>query len=302
MKKTYLTLLGLFICFNLYAAGEAGGVIFDMATGARPASMAGVFIAKADDVNTIFYNPAGLANIGSYEMGFTYDKNVADIRNAMITLVAPVEGIGSFGIGIIHSAIQDDINNAVEEGIIKIYDIAGILGYSYAFTKELLAGVSIKYLSSQIGDYSSSAFGFDIGILYYLGKKISLGIAGQNIGTGLKYDSEETKLPLKVGAGINYEAIKIKDHIVAISGDVKYNITESEIQGGIGIEYMYDGMFSIRAGYLIEQKSLNGFTAGGGVKSVINDMMIKFDYAFLPKIWQDGGFDPEHIVSVAVEF
>lgn len=302
MKRIYLLVLALIMSFNLYAAGETGGVIFEMATGARPASMAGVFIAKADDVNTIFYNPAGLANIGSYEIGFTYDKNVADIRNAMITFVAPIEGIGSLGIGIMHSAIQDDINNAVEEGAIKVYDLAGILGYSYAFTREFLAGINLKFLSSQLGDYSSSAFGFDIGVLYYLNKNLCLGLTGQNIGTGLKYESEETKLPLKAGAGINYEALKIKEHILAISSDIKYNIVESEIQAGVGLEYMYDGMFSLRTGYIIEQNSLNGLTAGAGVKSVINDTMIKFDYAFLPKIWQDGGFDPDHIVSVAIEF
>ncbi len=302
MKRVYLLIFTLIISFNLYAAGETGGLIFEMATGARPASMAGVFIAKADDVNTIFYNPAGLANVGTYELGFTYDKNVADIRNAMITFVAPIEGIGSLGVGIIHSAIQDDINNAVVEEAVKIYDLAGILGYSYAFTKEFLAGINLKILSSQLGDYSSSAFGFDIGILYYLNNSISLGIAGQNIGTSLKYENEETKLPLKAGAGINYEVLKIKEHIGTISSDVKYNLVENEIQAGIGLEYFYDEMFSVRTGYIIEQKSLNSFTFGAGVKSVINNTVIKFDYALLPKIWQDGSFDPDHIVSVAIEF
>ncbi len=302
MRQIYLLLVGIIICFNLYAAGESGGLIFEIATGARPASMAGVFIAKADDVNTIFYNPAGLANIGSYEIGFTYDKNVAGLRNAMITFAAPIEGVGSLGLGVIHSALEGDINNAIEESAIKIYDLAGIIGYSYAFTKELLAGIGIKFLNSKIGDYSSSAFGFDIGLLYYLNKSISLGFTCQNIGTKLKYDTEEISLPLKAGAGINYEVLKIKEHIAAISSDFKYNFTESEINAGIGLEYLFDNMFSVRAGYSIEQKSLNGLTAGAGVKSVINDTVIKFDYAFLSKIWQDGGFDPDHIITVTVEF
>ncbi len=302
MKRVCLLILTLIIGFNLYAAGEAGGLIFEMATGARQASMAGVFIAKADDVNTIFYNPAGLANIGSYELGLTYDNNVSDIRNAMITFAIPVEKIGSFGVGIIYSFVQGDVNNAIIEEPVKVYDLAGILGYSYAFTKEFLAGINLKFLKSQLGDYSTSAFAFDIGALYYLNNYINIGAAVQNIGTGLKFDIEETRLPVKAGVGINYEALKTKEHLASISSDIKYNIVENEVLAGIGLEYFYNNIFSARAGYILEQQSLNSFTLGAGVKSVLNNMVIKFDYAFLPKIWQNGDFDFNHIVTIRLNF
>lgn len=302
MKNIMIAIISLLIvCVNIYAIGESGGSVFDMSSGARPASMAGVFIAKADDINSIWYNPAGIANIGSYELGFTYDKNVAGIRNAFVSFVMPFETIGSLGIGILHSTVQDDINNAVEEAAVKVYDIAGVLGYSYAFSKNFLLGANFKYLSSYLGDYSSSSIAFDAGALYYI-NKLGIGLVVQNIGTSLKFESETTPLPLKAGLGLNYEVLTIKEHLVSLSGDVKYNIADEYLTSGIAGEYMYDEMFSLRVGYMIEQKSMNGITAGAGIKSVINEIVFKFDYAFLPKIWADGGFDTSHMISLQVQF
>jgi len=301
MKKA-IVFIGILTLFSvgLFAIGESGGSVFDMNSGARPASMAGVFIAKADDINSIWYNPAGIANIGSYELGFTYDKNVAGIRNAFVSFVMPFETIGSIGIGILHSTIQDDVNNAVEEAV-KVYDIAGILGYSYAFSKSFLLGANIKYLSSYLGSYSSSSIAFDAGALYYM-NKLGIGLVVQNIGTSLKFESETTSLPLKAGVGLNYEVLTLKEHLVSLSGDVKYNVTDEYLTSGVAAEYLYDDMFSLRVGYIIEQKSMNGITAGAGVKSVINDIVFKFDYAFLPKIWADGGFDASHMISLMAQF
>jgi len=301
MKKA-IVFIGILTLFSvgLFAIGESGGSVFDMNSGARPASMAGVFIAKADDINSIWYNPAGIANIGSYELGFTYDKNVAGIRNAFVSFVMPFETIGSIGIGILHSTIQDDVNNAVEEAV-KVYDIAGILGYSYAFSKSFLLGANIKYLSSYLGSYSSSSIAFDAGALYYM-NKLGIGLVVQNIGTSLKFESETTPLPLKAGVGLNYEVLTLKEHLVSLSGDVKYNVTDEYLTSGVAAEYLYDDMFSLRVGYIIEEKSMNGITAGAGVKSVINDIVFKFDYAFLPKIWADGGFDTSHMISLMAQF
>lgn len=301
MKKA-IVFIGILTLFSvgLFAIGESGGSVFDMNSGARPASMAGVFIAKADDINSIWYNPAGIANIGSYELGFTYDKNVAGIRNAFVSFVMPFETIGSIGIGILHSTIQDDVNNAVEEAV-KVYDIAGILGYSYAFSKSFLLGANIKYLSSYLGSYSSSSIAFDAGALYYM-NKLGIGLVVQNIGTSLKFESETTPLPLKAGVGLNYEVLTLKEHLVSLSGDVKYNVTDEYLTSGVAAEYLYDDMFSLRVGYIIEQKSMNGITAGAGVKSVINDIVFKFDYAFLPKIWADGGYDTSHMISLMAQF
>ncbi len=302
MKQIYFLLLILIFNFNLYAAGETGGTVLELITTAKPASMAGVYIAKTDDVNAIFYNPAGLASINNYELGFTYDKNILDMINTIATFLAPINGIGSFGFGLIYSFIKDDINNVQEEKNVKVFELVGILSYSYPFTKEFLAGINFKYLNNTFGNYSAAAFMFDVGILYHLNKSISLGFVGQNIGTNLKYDREETKLPLKAGAGINYKILKIKEHIITIGSDLKYNIIENNIQGGIGLEYIYDDIFSVRAGYIIEQKSLNSLTFGGGIKSLIGDILVKLDYALLPKIWMEGSFDFEQIVSMTVTF
>lgn len=301
MKKLIVVFYVILTYLNVYAVGEAGSVVFDINAGARPVSMAGVFIAKADDVNTIWYNPAGIANVGRYEVGFTYDKNIVGIRNTFVSFILPFETVGSVGIAVLHSTIQD-VNNAVEDSAVKVYDLAGVVGYSYAFTKNLLAGICVKYIVTYLGDYSAWGLGFDAGMLYYVNEKIGLGLVAQNIGTSMKFDTETSPLPLKIGAGVNYEVLTLNEHVTTIGLDIKYNVVDLYLSTGIGCEYKYNEMFSVRAGYIVEQNSMNGITVGAGISSIINQITFKFDYAFLPKIWADGDFDSSHMVSVIAQF
>lgn len=302
MKKLLVFFIAIaFLNVNIFAIGESGGLVFDINTGARPASMAGVFIAKADDANSIWYNPAGIANMSKYEIALTYDKNLLGMNNTWFSFIIPFQTIGSFGISVLYSSIQD-IDNGHEDTPVKVYDIAGIAGYSYAFSKNLLAGLNIKYLGSYLGDYSSWGLGFDIGFLYYVNDKISLGLVCQNIGTSMKFDSEETSLPLRIGGGIDAKVLSLNEHILSFGMDVKYNLPDSYLTSGVAVEYLYNAMFALRLGYILEQNSLNGLTAGAGIQSVINNIKVKFDYAFIPHIWSAGEVDTTNMISIIVQF
>lgn len=59
------------------APAQAGGMFFS-ARGARPLGRGGAFVAGADDLEAIYYNPAGLAEIGGIsvlgELGFFFER------------------------------------------------------------------------------------------------------------------------------------------------------------------------------------------------------------------------------------
>ena len=70
MLKKNLILLSLIGIMAISSVAYAG--FFDLGVGARPLGMGHAFVAVADDVNAVYYNPAGLINITSPQLTFMY--------------------------------------------------------------------------------------------------------------------------------------------------------------------------------------------------------------------------------------
>lgn len=50
-------------------------LLLNNCVGARPLGMGGAFIGLANDVNAVYWNPAGLAQINKYQMTYTYGEH-----------------------------------------------------------------------------------------------------------------------------------------------------------------------------------------------------------------------------------
>jgi len=61
--KAHACLAGLALLLSAKAAGAAG--LFTADRGVRPLGRGGAFVAGADDIGAIWYNPAGLADAGT---------------------------------------------------------------------------------------------------------------------------------------------------------------------------------------------------------------------------------------------
>jgi len=71
--------------------------------------MGGAFTAVADDVNAIFYNPAGLDYIGQSDLSFGYDQRSGNGRSFNMNDIRLVQPLGNLGtIGIVYG--QRDID------------------------------------------------------------------------------------------------------------------------------------------------------------------------------------------------
>ena len=75
---------------------------------------------------------------------------------------------------------------------------------SYPLAKNLVGGVTARFVYSKIGDYSSTAVGIDLGLNYYNEEKdFSASIVAKNLGGQLSaYDEEYESMPadLQIGA------------------------------------------------------------------------------------------------------
>jgi hypothetical protein len=144
-------------------------------------------------------------------------------------------------------------------------------------------GLGGKFIKQKIENEDAMGFAGDAGLLCRLGL-FSIGLAVQNIGTGVKFIDQADPLPMNIKAGM---AARFGPVLLAV--DV-YKPRDNGYRVNVGAEGVILNVLALRAGYC----TANSFTAGGGVTW----KTVSVDYAFVPyKV-----IDATHRISVGVRF
>ncbi|WP_298777722.1 PorV/PorQ family protein [uncultured Polaribacter sp.] len=142
--------------------------------------MSKTVVATTNNVNSIYWNPAGLVGIEDYQgslMHASYFAGIANYNHAAFAM--PIDKESAIGISVIRFGV-DDILNTTElidsQGNIDFNRISLFSAADYAFNfayarklifKDLTLGVNAKIVRRIIGDFASSwGFGFDAGIQF----------------------------------------------------------------------------------------------------------------------------------------
>ncbi|MCI2228406.1 PorV/PorQ family protein [Polaribacter sp. MSW13] len=137
-------------------------------------------VATTHDVNSIYWNPAGLVGIEDYQgslMHASYFAGIANYNHAAFAM--PIDGNSVLGVSVIRFGV-DDILNTTElidsQGNIDFNRISLFSAADYAFNvayarklifNDLKIGVNAKIVRRIIGDFASSwGFGFDVGLQF----------------------------------------------------------------------------------------------------------------------------------------
>ena len=151
------------------SAGTSGGIILRFPVGARAIGMAEAFTGLADDVSSIYWNPAGLCNLNKREFMASCLEGVMDVRHSFLGY-AQKTGWGYMGAAV----------SILQAGEATIYEMDGTTrevkaGQDYALTfsyarplrDELSLGASLKLLSSKLAEEeSATSFCIDLGAFY----------------------------------------------------------------------------------------------------------------------------------------
>jgi len=271
MKKIKLSVLCL-LCLVLgsstaFAKAVTGVAILNQATGVRQLGMGEVATGISDDAVGMHYNPGGLATVRNIELNAMYHQNIMDTRNEAINLTYPLNrGLflrkrAGIGIGVLayqggeiewiklnpdESVKSSEVVKAESDyqvGLCYSEEIARFYGNTYA-------GVMVKWIQSKLVEkYKASAFGIDLGILHKLGG-LGIGVAFQNIGTGMKFIEEADSLPLTLRLGGSYER-KIGKLVKMVAGLDGIKVKNEDMGCNIGGECWVGDILGMRAGYKI---------------------------------------------------
>ncbi|MFA6549240.1 MAG: S-layer homology domain-containing protein [Candidatus Margulisiibacteriota bacterium] len=283
MKKllllTFLVLLALPVRAEL---AELGINPLQLEIGGRPCGMGGAFVGMLDDVNSIFYNPAGLAWAKGIEVSARDAENIAAIQ-------AYPNGTGaSLGLGILK---QNVANIPVSGGMASSNNTVILLSYGTklnfipALYKNPLfqtigVGLTLKGLVGETlhrpGQLDRSATGWDLdcGALWKVNDWCSVGASLLNflpakaLGGGIiKWDlSGDEGIPAAAKLGTEVRVIGDVDSPVFMEGkELTFtgDINVSQSKGTLfrlGSEFGISRRYYLRAG-LMQQYLVSGTTS-----------------------------------------
>ena len=301
--------------FSKQRAGTTGATFLKIEAGARPVAMGGAFVAVADDANTTYWNPAGLAQIEERQITAMHNEWLEGIRYEFLGYVQPIKsekrvhGFGASVMALYTTGLEERIRESPEpEGTFAAYDIAVAGAYACKVSKGVSIGANLKIIHQKIEDEGAWSGAIDVGLLYrVLGPRsrfsrniLQLGFAVQNIGPGIKFIKESDPLPLNIKGGIakTFELISIKSQIT-LALDVNAPV-DNVPNGHFGIEFVYEKMRDValaaRVGYktntIKDLNALSGLSAGAGF--VWRRMGI--DYVWVPY----GDLGNTHRISLTI--
>ena len=178
----------------------------DAGAGTRALGMGRAFVAAADDINSIFLNPAGLAYTKNWGMTCGISSAVQDTSTANFGMFFSTGSNEAFGFGIVGSGTNNPLTAvptrelstgrwlplAVTNPSAYSNSVA-ILSYGTSMGKylnvpvinNLSVGLSLKgffqLIGSDDGNFRANGFDVDLGMIYPLNSWLKFGAYGQNI-------------------------------------------------------------------------------------------------------------------------
>ncbi len=311
MKYTkYIVAVGLIITSSVSFAstGAATAQFLKIGVGARAIGMGEAYVALAEGADASYWNPAGLAATEGYDISFTHNEWIDDIRYEYVAAAVPVFGYGTVAVSYGQLTMgelegYDRFGNPTQN--FTAGDKAIGVSYGIGLFDMIQVGAGFKYVMSNIENEDATAYAGDFGVIFRppMLQQLSVGAAGYNFGTEMVFIEQGDPLPRGVRVGAAYEQPLGDIHGIVFSLDgAKYNDWDN-YRANVGGEYTLLDMISGRAGYKIEfhdgeEENPDGFTLGGGFKHGIGGIKLRFDYAFA----EMDKFDATHRVSFGINF
>lgn len=263
--------------------GTSGAQFLKIGAGARPTAMGDAFVGVADDVNAIYFNPAGLGFQTQSQMtamrtewfeGLNYDYGAFSL---------PLKS-GSLGFSVSTLKAEDLEKRSADEslqGSFETLDAAYTFSYGHKMGESWSLGATARYLKQEIDATSAGAWGGDVGIFKKLsGRPVTVGLAIRHMGQEIKFVNESDPQPMTIDAGLGMKMLSNK----LIVGLNFQKPRDNDVQFGTGLEYTQplrkDFRCAVRTGYSSAKTDSggSGLSIGGGVGYKLLDL----DLAWVP--------------------
>jgi len=290
-----------------------------IATSVRAIGMGEAYTAVADDIQSIFWNPAGLIHLKDNAVTFAQINMPADIQFNNAAAAKKLGSNTTLGLHILAMTTDDMPVRTVyqPEGTrenFMCYDIIAGLSWAQRLTDRFIFGLNLRIATSSLADVKYTGFLSDIGTLYETAlRSLKIGMVVQNFGPDIDYDGtyldyrdqgrrgraepkedDYTGAPpptiYRLGLSFNFFTMTGVPKPTDFDGIVALEMShpnDNRERINLGIEATYLNTLAVRGGYKFRYKNLFGYdeerwTAGFGIRIPLpGDVGFTLDYAYL---------------------
>ena len=266
--------------------GKSGFGFLKISPSARAAGMGDAFTAIADDVTTIFYNPAGLTNLNGSVFNFNHTDWIVNSSIISGAIATPLGRNGALGLSIVKFDTEDfeETTVADPEGtgrMINAGDLALAIAYAIQLTDNLSFGFKTQYLEENIDADKATAVTADFSTYYKTGfRDLTLAMIMKNFGPEAKFLSDKFKLPLYFNINTAMSLIGSKGSpfqwLVSVESAFA---TDYRDRYHLGTEMWIADMIAIRGGYKFYYDT-EDWTLGAGLKLGLGSREVIVDVSY----------------------
>ena len=272
MKK-FILLFSFIFAISLAGQTKVGSTaapFLNIGIGPRASAMGGAFVATANDVTSLYWNPAGASRLESNEAMFTHLSWFADIKYNWAGSMLNIGDMGVVGLSVGYLDYGDlEVTTMAEpEGTGEFFtphDLFFSLTYAYNLTDRFSIGANFKYINQKIWNTTANGFAVDLGVLFLSDiYGLRIGAAITNFGTDMQLDGKDLfvqydingqiygnndqilaklntdayPLPLTFKVGVAMDVIDIENHKVTLAVDA-YHPNDNAESLNLGMEYCF---------------------------------------------------------------
>ncbi len=267
---------------------ESGAEFLRIDTDARAGAMSSAGAASAMGISAIAYNPAGLASMVKGEAALSHSAWFLGSAHDFAGAGFALPGSAGLKMGLSFArlssgSMEGRTASRSRSGGYSAYDQATSLALARQYGRYSIGG-AVKYIESSIAGVKGTGYAVDLGIKRGLrGLPVSVGVAVQNLGPGIKYISQRDQLPLSLSAGIMFMPVSG----FMLNFDARRFVYDKHTTYSLGTEYALFGGpgtltgLSLRGGVNAGagQSAAGAFSAGAGIKLTNAEL----DYAMSPE-------------------
>ncbi|HEY3250362.1 MAG TPA: PorV/PorQ family protein [Ignavibacteria bacterium] len=277
-------------------AGTSSLQFLKIGVGGRATGMGESFVAVANDMSALYWNPAGLLQFKEFGVHFTHSEWLVGLKHEFAGGIYRIGKNNVVGLSVValHTEAMQKTTEFQPTGTgeyFKFGDLGIGLTFARKLTEQFSFGITFRFVEETLAELKMRGFMFDLGTYYWTGLSntrfaVTISNFGPQVKPGGSVDLvggrtlssfQQFPPPTIFRIGFAYDPIDNSKNKLTTSIQLNHPNDNAE-NVNIGAEYSYKDFLFIRGGYKFNVESEN-YSGGIGLKIPVSITKASVDYS-----------------------